>query len=146
VPFVASDVGFHRILILVVQSEEAERAVDLGCRLASSQHGVITLLAVVEIPPLLPLDAHMAAEEQVTHQLLDRMSAIVDSYDVGVARRMVRGRDVAAAIVAEAEAAHSELIIIAAVAGKTAEHVLKHARCRVMLVGAPLPRAAAFAA
>jgi hypothetical protein len=74
------------------------------------------------------------------------MSAIVDSYDVGVSRRMVRGRDVAAAIVAEAEAANSELIIIPAVTGKIAAHVLKHARCRVMLVGAPQQTVAAFAA
>jgi nucleotide-binding universal stress UspA family protein len=144
--YVASDVGFHRLLIPVVRSEEAERAVDLACRLASSHHGVITLLSVVEIPPLLPFDAHMADEEELAHQLLDRMSAIVDSYDVGVSRRMVRGRDVAAAIVAEAEAANSELIIIPAVTGKIAAHVLKHARCRVMLVGAPQQTVAAFAA
>jgi nucleotide-binding universal stress UspA family protein len=143
---VASDVGFHRILVPVVSSKEAERAVDLACRLASTRHGVITLLAVVEVPPLLPLDAHMADEEQLAHRLLERMSAIVDSYDIGLARHTTRSRDVAAAIVAEAEAANSELIIIAAVAGKTAEHVLRHARCRVMLVGEPQPAIAAFAA
>jgi nucleotide-binding universal stress UspA family protein len=143
---VASEVGFHHILVPVVSSEEAERAVDVACRLASTHHSVITLLAVVEVPPLLPLDAHMGDEEQLARQLLARMSAIVDSYDVRVARRMTRSRDVAAAIVAEEEATNSELIIISAVAGKTAEHVLKHARCRVMLVGAPQAAVAAFAA
>lgn len=142
----ATDVGFHRILVPVVPNEEAERAVDLACRLASSHHGVITLVAVVAVPPLLPLDAHMVEEERLAHQLLERMSAIVDSYDVGVTRRHVRGRDVANVIVAEAESSDSELIIVAAVEGKTAEHVLKHARCRVMLVGAPQSTVAAFAA
>ena len=142
----ATNVGFHRVLVPVVSSEEAERAVDLACRLASTHHSVVTLLAVVKIPPLLPLDAHMRDQEQLARQLLARMSAIVDSYDVGVARHMTRSRDVAAAVVAEAEATSSELIIISTVAGKTAEHVLKHARCRVMLVGAPEAAVAAFAA
>jgi len=135
----ATDVGFQRILVPVVGTEESERALDVACQLAASHSGVITLVAVVQIPPLLPNDAHMADEEGRAHFLLERMSAIVDRYDVGISRRIVRAREAAAAIVAEAEATGCELIVIGAVSGRTAEHVLKHARCRVMLVGEPQP-------
>ena len=116
---------------------------DAACRLAAARVGVITAVAVVEVPPSLPLDAHMKAEEQAAHELLERHSAIADRYGVRVSPRLLRGRDAGSVIVEQAESRDSELIVIGAPRrrhgrasfGSTVEHVLKRARCRVMFIG-----------
>src|SRR2546429_2272109 len=46
------------------------------------------------VPAVLPLDAHMTAEEGKAHQLLERHAAIADGYGVGVSPRLVRDRRV----------------------------------------------------
>jgi len=137
------ELGYGRILVPVAANVESERAMDAACRLARRGTGSITAVAVVEVPPTLPLDAHMKAEEQVAHQLLERHAAIADSYGVSVAPRLVRGRTAGRAIVDQAERRHAELIVIGAPGrrhrraafGRTVEHVMKRARCRVMFIG-----------
>jgi nucleotide-binding universal stress UspA family protein len=144
----STDLGYHRVLVPVAANRESEEAVDVACRLASSRGAVVTLVAVVEIPTVLPIDAHMIDEEGEAHRLLERAAAVVDSYGVGLSRRLVRSRDAAAAILHEAGSTRCELMVIGAprrqtsrrglpVFGSTVEHVLKHANCRVMLIGPP---------
>jgi len=123
---------------------ESFEAVDLACRLAADAHARITAVAVLEVPALLPLDAHLRVEEEDARQLIDRAGAIADSYGVRAATRVVRARDVGAAIVQQASSEDVELIVIAAPRKdlKTSQrrmadvvfHVLKGAPCRVMLV------------
>jgi nucleotide-binding universal stress UspA family protein len=143
----ASALGYRRILVPVGDNPESEKALDLACRLAGARSGVITALAAVEVPPLLPLDAHMVDEEARAHQLLERASAITASYGVGVSTRRVRARDAGAAILEQAALTRCEIIVLGAprkqsrrrgpsVFGSTVEHVLKRASCRVMLIGA----------
>jgi basic amino acid/polyamine antiporter, APA family len=101
---------------------------------------------VVEIPPVLPVDAHMREEEARAHALLRRAAAAAEGYGVTVSLQTLRARDAASAIVAEALARKTELLVVGAprrpssrgsvaIFGKTVEHVLKHAPCRVMIVG-----------
>ncbi len=143
----ANKLGYRRILVPIGGNPESEKAMDVACRMAKARSGVITAVAVVEVPPLLPLDAHMLDEEARAHQLLERASAITDSYGVGVSTRRVRARDAAAAILEQAELGRCEMIVLGAprkqptrrgtsVFGTTVEHVLKRASCRVMLIGA----------
>jgi nucleotide-binding universal stress UspA family protein len=149
----AADLGFQRLLVPVAENAETEQAVDVACRLATQRAAVVTLVAVVEIPPLLPLDAHMVEEEACSQRLLKRHAAIVDSYGVGLSRRLLRGREAAAPILAQAEASDCEVILLGVphrrptkrglpAFGSTVEHVLKRAPCRVMLIG-PAPHAVA---
>ena len=146
--------GYRRLLVPVVANAESERAVDVACRLAAESRASITALTVVEIPVLLPLDAHMVDVEAEARQLLERVGASGDAYGVKVSPRLVRARDVGAAIVASAVATGAELIVIGAprrrlrsssavVFGSTAEHVLRSAPCRVMLVTTQLKTKAA---
>ena len=100
----------------------------------------------------------MASEERAAHRLLERAGAIADSYGVDIRPRIVRGRDPAAAILGESEETAAELIVIGAprrkssgkgprVFGSTVEHVLRHARCRVLVIGSvPVAGRAAAAA
>jgi nucleotide-binding universal stress UspA family protein len=154
----ARGLGYRRILVPVRDNPESEQAMDVAARLAGEHGAAITAVAVVEVPPLLPLDAHMTSEEQAAHRLLERAGAIADSYGVDIHPRVVRGREPAAAILGESEDAAAELIVIGAprraasrkgprVFGSTVEHVLRHARCRVLVIGSgPVAARAAAAA
>ena len=136
--------GHRRILVPIGDNVESEKAMDVACRLADEHGASITVIAVVEVPPSLPLDSHMREEEESAHRLLERASAIADSYGVSVAARMLRRRDAAGGIVDLAEVTRAEILVIgaprrrktgAAVFGNTVEHVLKKAPCRVMVIG-----------
>lgn len=131
----------------VAGNAESLRAVDVACRLAADTRAVVELVTVIEVPPLLPLDAHMQDEEELARSVLRRADAVAGSFGVNVASRLVRAREASTAIVTEAEQAHAQLIVIGAprrrrarrnapVFGSTVRHVLKHAGSRVMLIAA----------
>ena len=115
---------------------------DVACRLADEHGSTIAVLHVVEIPPVLPLGAHMTAEEQAAHRLLERMAAVADRYGVNVVPRMLHDRVAGEAIVGFAARRGVELIVIGAPRkrskpfGSTVEHVLRKADCRVLMIGA----------
>lgn len=143
----ASTLGYRRILVPIGGNPESEKAMDVACRLAEARSGLITAVAVVEVAPLLPLNAHMDEDEARAHEVLERASAITASYGVGVSTRRVRARDAATAILEQAAIGRCEIIVLGAprkrptrhgssVFGTTVEHVLKRAPCRVMLIGA----------
>jgi nucleotide-binding universal stress UspA family protein len=137
--------GYRRLLVPIAADEESERAVGFACRLAADSHASITALAILEIPAVLPLDAHMDDVEDETRRLLERVEATGDAYGVRVVPKLLRARHAGAAIVRSAATTGIELIVIGAarrrlrgsgavVFGVTAEHVLRNARCRVMVV------------
>ena len=137
--------GYRRLLVPVVDDPESERAVELACRLAADHSATLVAVVVVEIPPLLPLDAHMVEEEAAARALLERAGATADAYGVRFSPRIVRGREAADAIVKLVRSEHSELVVIggssrsktSSVAGNlgaTVRRVLETAPCRVLLV------------
>ncbi len=114
---------------------------DVACRLAD-EHAVISVLHVIEIPPVLPLAAHMTDEAHAAHRLLERLAAVADRYGVKVVPRMLQDRDAGEAIVGFAARRGVDLIVIGAprkphrAFGTTVEHVLRKADSRVMLISA----------
>src|SRR6266496_4616960 len=106
--------GYRRILVPISENVESEKAMDVACRLAAEHGASITMVAVVEVPPLLPLDAHMLDEEAHAHRVVERAAAIADSYGVGIAHRILRAREAARAIVGEAENGRVEILVIGA--------------------------------
>jgi nucleotide-binding universal stress UspA family protein len=135
-------VELRTLLVPVADNSESERAMDVASRLADEHRTTIAVLHVIEIPPVLPLGAHMTVEEQAAHQLLERMAAVADTYGVKVAPRMLHDRVAGEAIVGFAARRGVDLIVIGAPRkrskpfGSTVEHVLRRADSRVMLVGA----------
>jgi nucleotide-binding universal stress UspA family protein len=132
----------RKLLVPVVDNPESERAMDIACRLADEHRASIAVLHVVEIPRVLPLAAHMTAEEQAAHGLLERAAAVADTYGVGVSPRILHDRVAGEAIVGFAARHDIELIVIGAPRkrrrpfGSTVEHVLRKADCRVLMIGA----------
>jgi nucleotide-binding universal stress UspA family protein len=141
--------GYRRLLVPVLDDPESERAVELACRLAADRSATLVAVAVVEIPQLLPLDAHMVEEEAAARALLERAGATADAYGIRLSARIVRAREAADAIVELARSEHAELVVIggssrsktslvAGTLGATVRRVLETAPCRVLLV-APVP-------
>jgi nucleotide-binding universal stress UspA family protein len=144
--------GYRRVLVAVSPSLESFQALHIACRLAADQRATVTAISVLEVPPLLPLDAHMAAAEAEALELLERAGATGDAYGVKVARDLIRARSAGDAILERAAETRVELIVIAAprttVRSRrdfsdrvTLEHVLRGASCRVLVV-APTAEAA----
>jgi nucleotide-binding universal stress UspA family protein len=129
----------------LVDDPESERAVELACRLAADDSATVVAVVVIEIPPLLPLDAHMLEEEAAARVLLERAGATADGYGVRLSPRIVRAREPAGAIVDVARSEKTEIVVlggssrsrtgsVAGNLGATARRVLETAPCRVLLV------------
>jgi nucleotide-binding universal stress UspA family protein len=142
-------VEIRSLLVPVTDNEESERAMDVAGRLAADRGATIAVVHVVEVPAVLPLGAHMTAEDSAAHQLLERSAAIAETYGVSVVTRILHGRDAGEEIVAFAAERNAKLIVIGAPRkrhkpfGSTVEHVLRKADCRVLMIGAAPETAAA---
>jgi nucleotide-binding universal stress UspA family protein len=138
--------AYRRIVVPLVAGE-SEASVALAAELASEQGASIIAVVVIELPAELPLEAHMLEEEAQARRLVEEARAIAGSYGVRVRGRVVRARRSGQAIVAEIEAQQADLVVLRTTPGRrtrlfghTAEYVLTHASCRV-LVDAPSSQA-----
>lgn len=134
-------VVYRRIVVPLGDDDESELGVALAAELAPEGGAAITAVVVIEVPPELPLDAHMRDEEELARRALEQANAIAASRGVRLRARVVRARARGEAIVAEAEAAGADLIIVRAgrkpgrvLFGKTVDYVLRHACCRVLVM------------
>jgi nucleotide-binding universal stress UspA family protein len=125
----------------------SERAVDVACTLASERKASVTVLSVVEVLPILPLDARMDEEEEGVQRTQLRAQAIGDDYGVRLVLRRVRARQAAVAILDELEGGDYDLVVLGAPRrvrpsrhaspfGRTVQQVLRASACRVLLVAA----------
>jgi APA family basic amino acid/polyamine antiporter len=134
---------YRRLLVPIIGGQPSDDALDVACSLAAERRAQITALSVIEVPLDLPLNADLYEEEDRANRELDEARAIGASYGVSVVTRLVRARSAGQAIVEEAERRVSEIIVIGSarkaltggrgVFGRTVDHVLKHAPCRVMV-------------
>jgi nucleotide-binding universal stress UspA family protein len=134
----------------MLDNPESDRAVEVACRLAAERNASVTVVTVIEVPPLLPLDARMDEEEFDARRLHGRAEEIADRYGVPVVARAIRAREAAAAILEQVEAARSELVVVGArrksragkrapAFGRTVQNVLRKSPCRVLVIAAPRP-------
>ena len=144
-------IAYRRILVPVLDNPESRKAVEVACRLAGERRTLLAAITVIEVPELLPLDAHMIEEEEDARRLLDRVEAAGESYGIAVSTGILRAREAATAIVDKAEAIDAEIVVIgstrsgrAPVFGRTVREVLSKAPCRVMVLASspegPSPR------
>jgi nucleotide-binding universal stress UspA family protein len=123
---------------------------DVACRLAAERGARIVALSVIEVPLEHQLTEGYSAQEVAANRELDEAVAIGESYGVSVLTRIERAHAVGPAIVAEADARGSEIVVLGsprraltsrptAVFGSTVDYVLKHAGCRVLVTAAEAP-------
>jgi nucleotide-binding universal stress UspA family protein len=141
--------AYHRIVVPLVTGAESETAMALAAELADDRGTSITAVVAIEVPPELPLEAHMLDEERAAKRTLEDAYAIGAARGLSVRTRTRRARVAGEAIVDEAKSVGADLVVMRAprkeargcrgrIFGKTVDHVLKHAPCRVM-VAAPHP-------
>ena len=141
---------YTRLLVPVVGGASSDAAMDVACRLSAERGSRIVALSVVEIPLDRSLVDELPELEDSANRKLDEAMAIGDSYGVKVVSRIERAHTAGPAIVAEANARHSEIIVLGsprkaltavqgAVFGQTVDYVLKNARCRVLVTAAGTP-------
>jgi APA family basic amino acid/polyamine antiporter len=135
---------YRRLLVPVVGGQPSDQAMDVACSLAAERGARIVALSIVEIPRDVSIGADLSAIETRAHHELDEATAIGASYGVRVVGRLRRARDAGTAIVEEATSRGTEIIILgaprkrlrvrqAALFGRTVDHVLRYAPCRVMV-------------
>jgi nucleotide-binding universal stress UspA family protein len=145
--------GYYRLLVPLDARHESFEALQIACRLAVDDHARITAISVIEVPPMLPLDARFDDDEEAAWRLLEQAGATGDSFGVKTVARLVRARDFGASIVAEAISDRTELIVVGAPRSQLSlsprlarpdpiVRIVREAPCRVMLLSAPMRKAA----
>jgi nucleotide-binding universal stress UspA family protein len=133
-------VGYHRILIPLATDASSQRALDLACRLAADRNVKVTAPVPMEVPLDLPLMFELPDDEKQARRVAAEARAIGESYGVDVNPRIVRTRDATAAILESADDDRVEVIVLPTSRDPyrrlrgTAQHVLRSATCRLMLV------------
>jgi APA family basic amino acid/polyamine antiporter len=135
-------VEYRTIIVPILRTAESEEALVAAARLAAERGARIVIMNVVEIPLELPIDARLPGEERQANVALDDAQALVESYGVPAVTRLVRARRAGPEIVREATLRNAELIVLGAprrgragkLFGRTVDHVLRNAPCRVMIV------------
>jgi APA family basic amino acid/polyamine antiporter len=135
---------YRRLLVPVIPGQPSDAAMDVACRLAAERGSRIVALNILEIPLDQPITQELPELERAANRELDEAAAIGSSYGVQVLTRLERARAAGPAVVEEADARNTEIIVLgaprrrltaaqAAVLGKTVDYILKHANCRVLV-------------
>ncbi len=134
-----------RILVpLLSKSEATDRIVALAAQMVRSRNGNVELLAVLEVPFTLPLDARVEEDEKLTIETLDRAESVAKQSVATVNKHIVKARNAGPAIVREAEIHATDLILMAnapvRVRGNiqqihlAVDYVMKNALCEVLVL------------
>jgi nucleotide-binding universal stress UspA family protein len=141
----SADAGYRRLLVPLSGSAEWTRAMETACALAAEHGATIEVAYVIEVSPLLPLDAQMSEEEAEAKEALARAEAIADAFGLKIRPHTIHARDAGRAIVELVEDEDVELVVIAAprlrrfrrpgpAFSGTVRHVLAKAPSRVLVV------------
>lgn len=139
-----------RILVPLLHNGEASgRAVALATQMAQHRKGSVEVLAIIQVPFTLPLNARMEQDEKHANEELERAASICTrrgphAGGVTIHKHILKARDVGAAIVHEAEDQTVDLILMANSPVHTrggiqqidpvVEYVMKHAPCEVLVL------------
>jgi nucleotide-binding universal stress UspA family protein len=146
----AGAIAYRSIVVPLLDLEETDHALALGCRLAADRGARIVAVAPLVVERELPLDAHVDEERSELERRLDSAATAVEPSGVGLRRKIVRtrpgklGEDIAR-IASERRA---ELIVIGAPVRsrrgfrRAFPHeilpLLRDAPCRVMIATGPV--------
>ena len=139
---VSQDIDYDQILVPIVGSRITDEMMVLACQLATEKKSSIDGLYVIEVPLNLPLDARLTVEREKADMVLFTAARVADAFKVRFTSHVVTARQAGRAIVDEAVERRSEVIILGTmrkrrvgnlVFGRTADYVLDHAPCEVLL-------------
>jgi nucleotide-binding universal stress UspA family protein len=138
--------AFERILVPMKIGLIGEEVLGTAIKLAAEHGSVITALHVVRVPLDKPLDAKVADAEERAEASLAEAKLLAAELGVTVDGILVRARAIGEAIVDVAAEHNADLIVMGSSPrwrrqsrffSPTVDHVLRHARCEVMVIAYP---------
>ena len=114
----------------------------LACQLATERNSSIDALYVIEVPLNLPIDASLPEERERARQVLESAAQAADQFKVKLTPVVVTARSAGRAIVEEAIARRSDVIVLGSqgkrriadrVFGRTIDHVLNNLPCEAII-------------
>ena len=136
------DVVYDQLLVPVRDTVVSEEMMVLACQLATERNSSIDALYVIEVPLNLPIDASLPEERQRAGRILERAAQAADLFNVKLTPVVVTARSAGRAIVEEAIARRSEVIILGSqskrriadkVFGRTIDYVLDNLPCEAII-------------
>ncbi len=144
----------HILVPLLSRNEATDRIVALAAQMARQRNGNVEMLAVIEVPFTLPLNARVEQDEKRALEVLDHAESVAMRIAVKIHKRILKARTAGLAIVREAEEQAVDLILIAntpvRVRGNvqqidpTVEYVMRNAPCEVLVLSQGQTSASAF--
>ena len=134
--------GFSKILVPVSGTGADEEAINLACSLAKKDKSIVCAVYIIPIQRTLPLDAEVEPEISKGEEVLNHIEDIAIEQGCGIEADLLQAREVAPAIVDEAEERGVDLILMGIEYGERfgefslgdiVPYVLKNARCRVII-------------
>jgi len=132
-----------KVMVALRDIESVDSLIQLACRLSKGMECQFIALHVVEVTPSLPLDAEAEVLDQPGKEILARARDIAAKcLCAEITTRLVRARNAGEAIVGEASDGHIDLLVMGhrrksplgeILLGSTAQHVARHASCRVIV-------------
>ena len=135
----------HSLLVPYTESQSSMRGLELAFQLARGDKDMrVHAVYVVEVDRRLPLDAELPEEFQRGERCLAEADRIAAEYKAKCEGDILQARDAGHAIVDEAVELGAEMIVMGVSQhameskvldlGKTADYVLRHAPCEVVIV------------
>ena len=133
---------------LLGRNEATDRIVALAAQMARQRNGRVEFLAVIQVPFTLPLNAHVDQDEKAALEALGRAESVAAQCGarnaVHISKRILKARDIGAAIVREAEEQMVDLILLANMPVRVRgsmqqidpaiEYVMRNAPCEVLVL------------
>ena len=149
------DIVYDQLLVPLTGTQVSDEMMVLACQLATERNSSIVGLYVIEVPINLPIDARLTHEHQVAAEVLTEAAHAAENFGVKLTPAVVTARSAGRAIVEEAIARRSEVIVLGSqskrrvgdkVFGRTIEYVLEHLPCEAIINVVPRNPAGATAA
>jgi nucleotide-binding universal stress UspA family protein len=139
--------GVRSLLVPINGSPVTLGALSLATRLAQANKGKIFAIYVIEVARHLPLEAELPEEIERSENIFGRAREILRERSCPIEFALLQARNAGATIVDEAVNIEADAIVLGVaekyhagdvVLGQTADFILKHAPCQVVLCRAPL--------
>ncbi len=132
-------------ILLPTRGHLATETVIIGCDLAKLYNAEITIVHVVEVSYMMPINTPLLQRESYSEAVLSRAQAIAVEKKVKVSVKMVRSRSVIRAICEIVENESFDLLILGArkptSLGPVTEKIMQQAKCQVWVCRSSLNQA-----
>jgi APA family basic amino acid/polyamine antiporter len=135
--------GKTKVLVALRDAQSVESLVTLACQISSGMEAELTALHVVEVPMATPIDADDEVLDHAGHEILGHARTYAaEHFSRQIATKLLRARQAGEALVGEAAERRIDTLVVGyhqphtlgeILLGSTAQYVVRHAPCRVIV-------------